>query len=168
VIGEGEFKVTKDGAGKVLELAAAPLETFGLLFGPTELDNVDVQLRTFGTSTGRRFPVSAVGVNGVGGFLLRLNPAKKAIELLKGDEVKKSAPYAWTSGTWTVLRIAIKKSGAGWVIQGKAWEQGKPEPAEWISFEDSEKPTAGRATLWGIPYSTTPIRFDDLQVNKIK
>ena len=24
--------------------------------------------------------------------------------------------------------------------------------------------TAGRASLWGIPYSETPIRFDDLKV----
>jgi hypothetical protein len=83
--------------------------------------------------------------------------------------VKLTAPYAWTSGTWTDVKMSITKSGDTWVVQGKAWEHGKDEPKDWaVKFEDKEKPLAGRATLWGIPYSTTPIQFDDIVVKKIK
>lgn len=168
VMGDGDFKVKQVDANKVLELAPTPLETYGLLFGPTEVEDISVQARAFGTSTGRRFPVFAVGLNGVGGFMLRVNPAKKQLEILKGEDVKASAPLAWTTGTWTQMLFNVSKVKDGqWKIQGKAWPHGKDAPAGWmVSFEDTEKPLAGRATLWGIPYATTPIQFDDLVVTK--
>ncbi|HYG75807.1 MAG TPA: hypothetical protein VEK08_12450 [Planctomycetota bacterium] len=170
VLGDGDFKVKQDGANKVLELAPTPLETYGILFGPTETEDVAVRARAFGTSSGRRFPVFAVGVNGVGGYMLRLNPAKKAVEILKGEDVKGSAPYAWTTGTWSILSLSIRKVKDGaWTVEGKAWEQGKEEPKDaLVKFEETEKPTPGRCGAWGIPYSASPIRFDDLLVQKLK
>ena len=168
-VGEGVFKVKQDGDNKFLELAPTPLDTFGLLIGTTETDNVQVQARIFATSSGRRFPVIGVGLNGLGGYILRCNPARKTLEIIKSDEVKKSIPYTWVSGTWTILKLQFRKKEGLWTVQGKAWEQGKTEPAEFlISLDDKEAPTAGRATLWGIPYSATPIRFDDLSVTKLK
>ena len=101
---------------------------------------------------------------------MRLNPAKKAIELIKGEEVKQSTPYTWATNTWTVLKLSITKVKEGeWSIQGKAWEQGKEEPKEaQVTFTETEKPTPGRCGAWGIPYSALPIRFDDLLVQKVK
>lgn len=169
VIGDAEFKVVQDEKSKVLELSPIPLETYGCLFGPVETENVDAQFRAFGTLTGRRFPVFGVGLSGVGGYILRVNPAKKAIELLKGEEVKASAPYTWKTATWTHVRLAVKKVKDGqWTISGKAWEQGQEEPKDWqVNFDDAEKPLSGRGSLWGIPYAGTPIRFDDLSVKKL-
>ena len=176
VLGEGDFRVKQDGTNKVLELAPIPMDTHGLLFGPTEKENITVQARIFGTSTGRRFPVFGIGVNGLGGYILRVNPAKKALELLKGDDVKQSIPYTWLTGTWTVFSLMITKVKDGvWSIQGKAWEQGKEDPKEpvWntiggLQLDESEQPPAGRPSLWGVPYSAQPIRFDDLVVKKLK
>src|SRR5205085_3486035 len=51
---DGGFKVVDDNGNKVLELPGAPLETFGVLFGPTEKENRTVSARVFGTSKGRR------------------------------------------------------------------------------------------------------------------
>ena len=52
-----------------------------------------------------------------------------------------------------------------WKVEGKVWMDGSAEPAAWrVSFDEKEQPVAGKASIWGSPYATTPIRFDDLVV----
>ncbi|MBM3839877.1 MAG: hypothetical protein FJ398_18270 [Verrucomicrobia bacterium] len=163
---DGAFKVQEEGGNKFLELPGAPLDTFGVLFGPTEQDGIAVAARVFGTGKGRRYPAFGVGLNGVGGFKLQVSPGKKAVEILRGDALKQSIPYEWPSGQWVHLRLDLRKSkGGGWTVSGKVWGAGQREPAApTISIEDKEEPLAGRASIWGMPYSGTPIRFDDLVV----
>jgi hypothetical protein len=166
---EGGFTVREEGGNKFIELPGAPLDTFGLLFGPTESENVSASARFYGTGKGRRFPTFAIGLNGVSGYKLQMTPAKKAVELLKGEnEVLASAPYNWESGTWTSMRLQVRKTGEGqWRIEGKAWKDGSAEPGKWmIAHTVNMVPIAGRAGIWGMPYSGTPIRFDDLVVSK--
>src|SRR2546425_6261934 len=75
---DGRFAVKEDDGNRFLELPGAPVETFGLLFGPTAKDNVIVSARIFGTRTGRRYPTFAVGLNGQGAtaYRLQISPAK--------------------------------------------------------------------------------------------
>ena len=56
---DGGFAVQQEGGNKFLELPGAPLDTFGLLFGPTETNNLSASARIFGTAKGRRFPAFA-------------------------------------------------------------------------------------------------------------
>lgn len=163
---EGQFAVQEEGGNRFLELPGAPLESFAAIFGPSRKEDVAAQARFYGTSQGRRFPVFGVSLNGVGGYRLQVSPAKKAIELLKGDQVAVTAPFQWQPATWTQLRIQIRKTGeSAWRIEGKAWKEGSQEPAEWgIAMEETESPVAGRPAVWGKPFAGTPIRFDDLQV----
>lgn len=166
---EGGFTVQEEGGNKFIELPGAPLETFGLLFGPTETDNVSASARFYGTGKGRRFPTFALGLNGVSGYKLQMWPGKKTLELVKGEnEVLVSVPYTWESGTWATMRLQVRKIADGqWQIEGKAWKHGTAEPAKWlISHPEKAPPIAGRAGVWGMPYSGTPIRFDDLTVEK--
>src|SRR6266581_3066197 len=54
-----------------------------------------------------------------------------------------------------------------WQVEGKAWKQGATEAASWaLSWTESAEPIPGRASIWGTPYATTPIRFDDLQMGR--
>ena len=165
---EGGFGVKEENGAKFLELPGAPLDTFGVLFGPTEASGLAVQARVLGTGKGRRYPTFGVGLNGVGGYRLRVSPAKKLLELYKGDDVLTSVPYAWESGAWTLVRLQARKmAGGGVKIEGKAWKEGAAEPAGWtIDHSDEAGAPAGRASLWGCPYSGTPIRFDDLKVTQ--
>ncbi|HKQ39035.1 MAG TPA: hypothetical protein VJ063_13240 [Verrucomicrobiae bacterium] len=168
---EGGFNVQEEGGNKFLELPGAPLETFGLLFGPTEAENISATARFYGTGKGRRFPTFALGVNGVSGYKLQMSPGKKALELVKGEnEVLATVPYTWESGTWTTLRLQVRKASDGqWQIEGKAWKQGAAEPGKWmITHSEKTAPMAGRAGVWGMPYAGTPIRFDDLTVAKVE
>jgi hypothetical protein len=166
---EGAWAVREEGGNKFLELPGAPLETYAVLFGPTEKENLAVAVRAFSTSKGRRAPTFAVGLNGMGGYRLQVSPAKKQIELFRGETLKATAPFDWQSGQWTLLRLQVRKAGeAAWRIEGKAWTQGSPEPNTWlISLEEKEAPPAGRASVWGSPFAGTPIRFDDLSVSAV-
>lgn len=163
----GEFVVRDTGTNKVLELPGAPLDSFGVQFGPTEKENIVVSARIFGTARGRREPTFGVGLGGVSGWKLQVAPGKMAIELLKDLESKVSSPFDWKTGEWTQLRLQICKIKDGvWKIEGKAW-QGGGEPKAWmISFEEKEEPVPGRSSVLGSPFAGTPLWFDDLRVDR--
>jgi hypothetical protein len=162
----GEFSVSDIGGNKALELPGNPLEDFGALFGPAESDGIAVRARVFSESSKRLAPRFGVGLDGVAGYRLLVAPGQNRLQLLKDQEAVASAPLEWKSGTWTWLHLQIREVSAGkWFIEGRAWADGSPEPNEWsISFEVSETPPSGKASLWGAPYSGKPILFDDLSV----
>ncbi len=161
---DGQFTVREESGNKFLELPGAPLETFGVLFGPSNAAGVRAQARIWGTKAGRKQPVFALGLNGQSGFKLRISPAKQAIELLKGEEVIVAKPFQWKSGEWTTLDLQIRAKGSGIVVEGKAW-QGGLEPSEWsLQIEQPNAPPPGKAGVWGLPFSGTPLRFDDFKL----
>jgi len=163
---DGQFGAQADGNAHFLELPGAPLDTFGVMFGPGGKEDWGAQASFHGTSQGRRSPVFGISVNGVGGYRAQVAPAKKALELLKGDAVVASVPFSWESGSWTIVRVEVRKVGdAAWKVQGKAWKNGTPEPAAWmVTWNETEAPIAGRPAAWGKPFAGTPIRFDDFKV----
>ncbi len=164
---DGQFAVRDEEGNRFLELPGAPLESFGVLFGPNQAEGLEVTARILGTKTGRKFPTFAVGLNGVGGYKVRVAPAKNALELVKGDDVQATAPFKWTSGQWTRLRLNGKASGSGVRITAKAW-QGDEEPKEaQLQHDEAGKLPPGKAGVWGMPFSGTPIRFDDLRITPV-
>jgi len=163
----GDFALREDAKdGKFLELPGEPLDTFGLLFGPAPKGDVTASARFFGTKKGRKFPAFGVSLGGVGGYRLQVSAAKKTIEIFQGDEARQSVAYEWPDASWTSLRVQVRKAGGGWVVEGKAWPAGTPEPAVWtITFTTKDEPPTGRSGIWGSPFSGTPIRFDDLDLS---
>jgi hypothetical protein len=167
---DGDFKVKEAEGNKVLELAGAPAENFyGALFGPATNCGVCVSARIFGTGARRRYPSFGVGLNGAGGYCLRVSPGKEALEIYKGEEMRTNTPMVWKSGAWTMLRLQARATGGqSWMVEGKAWEQGTAEPKDWmIAVEEKTAPASGRASLWGTPYSGTPIWFADLKLTEL-
>jgi hypothetical protein len=166
---EGQFTVREEAGNKFLEHPGTPLDSFGVLFGPNLKDNVGISARIFATSKGRRFPAFDVGLNGLGGYKLRVAPGKKLLELYRGDALKKSFALDWKGGKWTHLKLqVVKRSDAEWLVEGRIWVEGASEPKEpTITFIDNEAPPSGRASVSAMPYSGTPIRFDDLLVSEV-
>jgi hypothetical protein len=139
---DGDFTVKEEGGNKFLELPGAPLETFGALFGPTEPSGVAV------TAQKRRSPTFAVGLTGVGGYKLQVAPGKAALELVKGEETLQTVPFKWESGAWTALRLQMRRVKEGeFVVEGRAWKHGGPEPKEWAITYAETKPQPGNALL---------------------
>jgi hypothetical protein len=164
---DGAFAVQQDQGNKFLELPGAPLDSYTVLFGPSEKDGMVAAARIYATSKGRRFPTFGLGVMGASGYRLQVAPAKKVVELYRSDTFKVSSPYDWSSGKWIHLRLQARKTSSGWHVEGKVWTEGQPEPEAWtISTEDKDDLPAGRAGVFGSPFSGTPIRFDDLVVRR--
>ena len=161
---DGEFTVKESEGNKYLELPGAPLDTFGVMFGPNTNAGVCLSARIYGTGKGRRYPQFGVGLDGQNGYKLKVSPAKDAVELYKGDDSVASVPFHWKTGTWTMFKLQIRQAdGPAWKIEGKVWPQGAAEPKEWtITLDEKEAPHPGRPSVWGSPVSGTPIRFDDL------
>jgi hypothetical protein len=162
----GQFSVKDIGGNKALELPGNPLDDFGALFGPAESEGLAVRARIRSESSKRLAPRFGVGLDGVGGYRLLVTPGQNRLQLLKDQQAVASAPFEWKSGTWTSLHLQIRKVSEGkWIIEGRAWADGTPEPNDWsISFEVLEALPAGKASIWGAPYSGKPILFDDLSV----
>ena len=165
---DGGFAVKEEAGNRFLELPGAPLETYGVLFGPTEPSGLSVTARIQSSGKGRRFPTFGVGLNGVGGYKLQIAPAKKMLELYRGEDLLTNAPVSWESGSWTRLRLQTSKSKEGALqVRGRAWKDGDPEPKDWPILQvEAAEPPPGRPSLWGMPFAGTPIRFDDLGVGK--
>jgi hypothetical protein len=167
---DGGFAVQDVSGNKVLQLPGAPLDTFGVLFGPTEPAGLALSVRVHSTKKGRREPAFAIGLNGNAGYKLQVSAAKKLLELYKGEDVVAKEPFAWESDSWTTLKLQVRKVKDGeFAIEGKAWKQGAPEPEKWtVTHVENAEPSAGRASIWGNPFAGTPIDFDDLVVSAVK
>ena len=101
----GDFVVKRDGTNQFLELPGSPLDSFAVHFGPTENAAVAMEREFSARPRGGGSPTFGVGLGGVAGFKLQVSPGKKALELLKDQEVKASVPFDWQSGKWTQLRL---------------------------------------------------------------
>ena len=165
---DGDFAVKQEGGNKYLELPGAPLDAFGFMFGPSARHGNEISARMFGTKKGRRYPVVGVALNGVNGYRLQVAPAKRAIELLKGSAVVAKVPFRWGGGEWLRLALRVEQTGtAEWTITGKVWPDGKKAPAKpTITHKEAKEPRNGKPSIWGSPYSGTPIRYDDIVVKK--
>ena len=163
---DGSFSVQQEGGSKVLSLPGAPVGDFGFLFGPRVKGKpVELRCRILSTRKGRRMPAFAAGLGGVNGFRLRLNAAARNLQLIRGEETLATVPYVWTSGKWMNLSFRAESKGdGGAIVSAKVWSEGD-EPANWsISHEDNDRFAGGKCSLWGLPYASTEILFDDLKV----
>ncbi len=167
---DGGFVVKEENGNKFLELPGTPLDSFAVQFGPSQTDNMAVSVRINGTVKGRRYPTFGVGINGSAGYRLQVSPAKKALELLRDQEVKKSIAYEWKSGQWTKLRLQLRKLKEGqWKVEAKAWEEGSSEPQQWmLSAEETESPSTGRTSVFASPFSGTRVQFDDFIITTVE
>ena len=161
---DGQFTVKEEAGNRFVELPGSPLDSYGVLFGANTPVGLSVSARIQATKSGRKFPTFAVGLNGVGGYKLRVAPAKGGVELLRGDEVQATAPFKWTSGEWTRLRLTVVRKGSGVEVEGRVWSGDAEPTAPTVVFVDAQPMPAGKAGFWGLPFSGTPIRFDDLRL----
>ncbi|MBL62240.1 MAG: hypothetical protein CMI30_02420 [Opitutae bacterium] len=164
---DGDFAVREIDGNKVLSLPGDPVGDFGILFGPRVKGKpVELRCRVSSTRKGRRMPAFAAALGGVSGYRLRLNPATRNLQLILGEETVATAPFAWESGAWTHLRFRAEAKGENaTMVFAKTWIGGTKEPVEWNLVHEFPTPFAGgKCCLWGLPYASTEIRFDSLQV----
>jgi hypothetical protein len=165
----GEFSIKEEGGNKIFEVEPVPLDTYTALFGPAGKEDIMVRGRAKAEAKGRRFPVFGFGLGGVTGTVLRLSGAKKALVVVKNDEPLASVDFPFPSDKWVWFHLQIRKTGETWMVEGKAWVEGTEEPKEWMVTVPLDKaPVSGRASCWAVPYSGSPIQFDDFVAEDLK
>lgn len=163
---DGTIRIKEKDGNKAIEIGIDPLVDGCAMLGSSANGSASIQARAFASKNGRSFPRFGIGVHGQSGYRLIVLCAKKELQLVKNDQVIKSAPYEWTSDAWMNLKLeALKDAQGKWSISGKAWPAGVAEPVEpQIKHEDSTLKGQGKCSIWGTPFSGTPICFDDMKL----
>jgi hypothetical protein len=157
-----------EGDEKCLKLPGAPMGDFGLLFGPREKEkNLELSFCFFASKKGRRMPSVAASIGGIRGYRLRLNPAARNVVLSLDETVLRELPFSWDGDQWWQVRFQalVADSNQSTRLQFKLWPKQQKEPVEWVLSEIYDVDyVGGKCALWGFPYSSMPIFFDDLLI----
>jgi hypothetical protein len=163
---EGVWEVADKDGVKSLKILPEPIADANAQVGDSAKGAAAISARVFATKQARSYPRFGVSVHGMSGYRLMVNGAKKQIELVKADEVVATAPFAWASDSWVILKLEAKREGAEgpWTISAKAWAEGA-EPAESLinHKDESGMKGSGKCGLWGTPYSEQPIYFAEVE-----
>ena len=164
----GEVALVATNRNRFLELPAKPLAAHGVMFGPAMRDGLRVAARFHGKKKGRQSPTFGLGLNGRR-YLLRINPAKGKLELLRNEATVQEVDFGWNPSQWTYMMLQVHElPGLQWAVEGKAWNETQKAPDEWLlTWKDAGAPLPGRPSAWGTPFSDKPIRVDDIQVWRI-
>ena len=163
---DGTIRIKEKDGNKAIEIGSDPLADACALLGSPANGSASIQARVFASKSGRSYPRFGIGVHGQSGYRLIVLCAKKELQLVKNEQVIKSVPCEWTSDVWMNLKLAVLKDAQGnWSIRGKAWTAAAAEPVEpQIKHEDSTLKGQGKCSIWGTPFSGTPIYFDDMKL----
>ena len=166
---DGAYSVQTDTKNnKILTLPGSPMGDFGLLFGPRIRDKgLELQFSFFTTKKGRRMPSVAAGIGGVRGLRLRLNPAARNLVLSMNDSILKELPFKWVGDQWWSVRFQMLPANLNQstIAQFKLWPKLEKEPIPWLFTQTFDiQYMGGKCALWGFPYASTPIQFDDLTI----
>jgi hypothetical protein len=163
---DGTIKIAAKDGNKAIMIDPTPITDATAQLGDSSNGSSSIEARVFASKKGRAQPRFGISVHGMNGYRLFVNASKKQLELIKGDAVIKSAPFAWTTDTWTKLRLEAKKTNdTEWTITGKAWPADGEEPKDAaIQHTDTALKGQGKCAIWGTPFSETPIYFDDIKI----
>lgn len=163
---DGTIKIAARDGNKAIVIDPAPVTDASAQLAESAAGNASITARILGTKRARSTPRFGVSVHGMSGYRLLITPAKKVLELVKGDETLSSTPFTWTSDVWLNLKLeAVKGEGDKWTITGKAWAPDVPEPAEpLLKHEDSGLKGQGKCAIWATPFSGEPVYFDDILI----
>ncbi len=163
---DGHYSVQEESKGqKYLQLPGTPMGDFGLLFGPRIKDRgLALRFSFFATKKGRRMPSIAAGIGGVRSLRLRLNPAARSLVISHDETILKQVPFVWKEGIWWDVCFQTTPTSKNLIrVKCKLWPKQEQEPKAWfLEQEFKQEYEGGKCALWGVPYASTPILFDDL------
>ncbi len=162
---DGAFTIELEGENHVLQIGTEPLTEGAVLLGKSVKNGGTIKAKIKASSKRRSFPRLGVGLGGTSGYRFRINPADKTVEFIKEDAQVAKADFTWKSDVWYWLEFNITNPDGKWLLEGRAWEEGQPRPAAAsLAFTTDAAPSNGKASLWGAPFSMTPIQFDDVEI----
>ncbi|HBJ86668.1 MAG TPA: hypothetical protein DDZ88_22990 [Verrucomicrobiales bacterium] len=164
---DGTIKIAAREGNKAIVIDPAPITDASAQLAVSAAGNASIEARVFATKRGRSTPRFGVSVHGMSGYRLLVNPAKKALEIVKNDQTLATVPFTWTTDAWLKVKLEAKKGADdAWGITGKAWAADAAEPAEaLIKHEDKGLKGQGKCAIWATPFSGEPVFFDDIRIS---
>jgi len=164
---DGTIKIAAREGNKAIVIDPNPITDASAQLAISAAGNASIEARIFATKRGRSTPRFGVSVHGMSGYRLLVNPAKKALEIVKNDQTIATVPFTWTAGAWLKVKLEAKKGeGDAWSITGKAWADAAAEPAEsLIKHDDKGLKGQGKCAIWATPFSGEPVFFDDIRIS---
>ena len=165
----GKVKIGGSKGNRYAELPAKPASSHGLLFGPALSKGLRVEAR-FLAEDSEKSPTFAVGLNGLSGYKLQVNPNKQQLELLRNEVIVHTEKFEWLPGKWTYLQLQVRElPGLQWAVEGKAWHEKQAKPKKWsLQWKDTAAPINGQPSVWGTPYAVKPIALDDVRLRVVE
>jgi len=161
----GQTNIKRKGKNSYAVLQSDSKETVGLLFGPAFSSGLRLEAR-FLAEDGEKSPTFAVGLNGLSGYKLRVNPNKQTLELLSNDVLVHSVKYEWSAEQWTHLHLQVRElPGRQWSVEGKVWQEKQTKPKIWtLQWTDTTPPENGQPSAWATLNTGKPIGLDDIRL----
>jgi len=165
---ESKFSIIVEGENHFLQMNPSPLVDGGVLAGSSIKGAAVVAVRVRAEAKRRSQPRFGVGMHGVGGYRCLVVPAQKELQIVKNEEVVARVPFQWKPGGWTGVEFRVLAEGQGSRLEGRAWLEGAPRPAEpLVTLTVAAPPATGKASLWAAPYAGLPIDFDDMEITPL-
>jgi outer membrane protein assembly factor BamB len=147
----GGFTVVTLDGGKVLQKAPTNtlLKRIRLFTGSTDWSNYTVEADVRAAT--RRRQLGDVGITAQRySLVLYGNSQRLKLEPWEPETTRSvTVPFAWKPDTWYHLKLRVENRPDGGVrAQGKAWETGQPEPAQWMI--DKTDPIGNRQGAAGL------------------
>ncbi len=166
---EGAFTVEKKSSQAYLKLSALPLLDASVQLGENLTGGAVIKVRVKAERQGRRAPAFGVGLHGLTGFQLLVEPAGQKLKLKLGIERVQDAGFKWRSGQWYFVELSVVENNNSWTVEGRVWAESEKRPeAAQIEYIAEENPGKGRAYLSGTPSSGHPIYYDDIELRVVK
>jgi len=164
---DGTIKIAARDGNKAIVIDPNPVTDASAQLAVSSSGNASIEAKILAIKRGRSTPRFGVSVHGMSGHRLIVNPAKKSLDLVKGDQTLVTVPFAWTSEAWVKVKLEAKKgAGDAWTITGKAWPADAAEPAEpLIKHEETKLKGQGKCAIWATPFSGEPVFFDDIKIS---
>ena len=117
----------------------------------------------------RRYPVFGIALNGVNGYRLQVAPGQAGDRTAKGQRRRgQGAVSAGAAASGYDSRCGSSKPAipSGLSAARFGWTARPPPAQPTITHKETKEPRNGKPSIWGSPYSGTPIRYDDIVVKK--
>ena len=161
----GRVNIKTEGKNSYAVLQPDSSKTVGILFGPAFSSGLRLEAG-FLAKEDEKSPTFSIGLNGLSGYKLRVNPNYQKLELLKNNRLMHSVKYEWSAGQWTYLHLQVRElTSRQWLVEGKVWHDKQAKPKEWtLQWIDTARPENGQASAWATANKENPIALDNIRL----